>query len=278
MENPPSSPPSRVHETRRARGEATPSRCSVHGVYGDDGPGGGWQIERDGANKAWRDKGESQGPGEGRGRRETGVEKFNCAYFRSDVSQILRHRTLSLSLFLLSLFFWPRSQTEENWNDTSAPLLSLPLSDIFNFFLSPSPFALLYLFPRQKSFFSLSLFSLSLSLYVELNAYLFLLFRNSFFIEETKRKRRNLSSPRDRLSGARFHVFSFSTSFGNAGTLSFSFPPVNQFLLPPPPPTAVLLGFILSFLPASIFIVITNLIKSRVSTSYALGGCVKHFN
>ena len=35
--------------------------------------------------------------------RPTGVEKFNCAYFRSDVSQILRHRSslsLSLSLFI----------------------------------------------------------------------------------------------------------------------------------------------------------------------------------
>lgn len=61
---------SRVHETRRPRGEATPSRCSVHGVYGDDGPGGGWQIERDGANKGAVTKERAKGPG--KGRREEG--------------------------------------------------------------------------------------------------------------------------------------------------------------------------------------------------------------
>lgn len=169
MENPPSSPPSRVHETRRARGEATPSRCSVHGVYGDDGPGGGWQIERDGANKGGVTKERAKGPGreEGGGRRGL---KSSIARIFAVTSRKSCATALSLSLFLLSLFFWPRSQTEENWNDTSAPLLSLPLSDIFNFFLSPSPFAPLYLFPRQKSFFSLFLFSLSFSLCVELNA------------------------------------------------------------------------------------------------------------
>lgn len=221
MENPPSSPPSRVHETRRARGEATPSRCSVHGVYGDDGPGGGWQIERDGANKGGVTKERAKGPGreEGGGRRGL---KSSIARIFAVTSRKSCATALSLSLFLLSFFFWPRSQTEENWNDTSAPLLSLPLSDIFNFFLSPSPFALLYLFPRQKSFFSLSLFSLSLSLYVELNAYLFLLFRNSFFIEETKRKRRNLS-PRDpRNSLVRGSTFSLSPPLSAMQALSRS--------------------------------------------------------
>lgn len=121
------------------------------------------------SEQGWRDKGESQGPGEGRGRRETGL-KSSIARIFAVTSRKSCATALSLSLFLLSLFFWPRSQTEENWNDTSAPLLSLPLSDIFNFFLSPSPFAPLYLFPRQKSFFSLFLFSLSFSLCVELNA------------------------------------------------------------------------------------------------------------
>lgn len=60
-------------------------------------------------------------------------------------------------------------------------------------------------------------------------------------------------------------------------TSSFSLP------FPSSPLAAVLPGFCsVSFfpspVPASIFIVITNLIKSRVSTSCALGGCVKHFN
>lgn len=232
MENPPSSPPSRVHETRRARGEATPSRCSVHGVYGDDGPGGGWQIERDGANKGGVTKERAKGPGreEGGGRRGL---KSSIARIFAVTSRKSCATALSLSLFLLSLFFWPRSQTEENWNDTSAPLLSLPLSDIFNFFLSPSPFAPLYLFPRQKSFFSLSLFSLSLC--VELNAVhrcICFFFFEIFYRGDETETTQSLSERSEKLSGARFHVFSFSTSFGNAGTLSFSFPPVNQFLLP----------------------------------------------
>lgn len=68
--------------------------------------------------------------------------------------------------------------------------------------------------------------------------------------EERERERDRVS----RVRGSRFDVFSFSTSFGNAATLSFSFPPVNQFLLPPFPflssrgrLTRLLLGFILSF-------------------------------
>ena len=41
------------------------------------------------------------------GGRPTGVEKFNCAYFRSDVSQILRHRSpLSLSLYILYIYIY----------------------------------------------------------------------------------------------------------------------------------------------------------------------------
>lgn len=187
---------------------------------------------------------------------------------------------LSLSLFLLSLFFWPRSQTEENWNDTSAPLLSLPLSDIFNFFLSPSPFAPLYLFPRQKSFFSLFLFSLSLSLCVELNAVHRSVSSFSKFIfyrgDETETTQ-SLFSERSPLWCAvpRFLFLHLFRQCRHSLVLLSTSQPVSP---PPPPPTAVLLSFILSFLPASIFIVITNLIKSRVSTSYALGGCVKHFN
>lgn len=104
MENPPSSPPSRVHETRRARGEATPSRCSVHGVYGDDGPGGGWQIERDGANKGGVTKERAKGPGreEGGGRRglKSSIARIFAVTSRKSCATAL---SLSLSPFPLFL-------------------------------------------------------------------------------------------------------------------------------------------------------------------------------
>lgn len=103
MENPPSSPPSRVHETRRARGEATPSRCSVHGVYGDDGPGGGWQIERDGANKGGVTKERAKGPGreEGGGRRglKSSIARIFAVTSRKSCATAL---SLSLSFFFPS--------------------------------------------------------------------------------------------------------------------------------------------------------------------------------
>lgn len=133
-------PVSRLVFTRRddPRGEATPSRCSVHGVYGDDGPGGGWQIERDGANKGAVTKERAKRPGWEGG--ETGVEKFNCAYFRSDVSQILRHRA-PFSLFFLS--FSGRRARPRKTGMTLRDHFYCPLYPIFNLFLSLSLFFLL---------------------------------------------------------------------------------------------------------------------------------------
>ena len=62
-----------------------------------------------------------------------GVEKFNCAYFRSDVSQILRHRR-PLSAFLSGLFsssFSRRARPRKTGMTLRDPLLSPP-QPIFN--------------------------------------------------------------------------------------------------------------------------------------------------
>lgn len=120
------------------------------------------------SEQGWRDKGESQGPGEGGGRRETGVEKFNCAYFRSDVSQILRHRTLSLSFSFPSF-----SGREARPRKTGMTLRHHFYRSLYPIYLTssflPLPL-LLFISFLGRNLSSPCLFFPSLSLCVELNA------------------------------------------------------------------------------------------------------------
>lgn len=92
-----------------------------------------------------------EGEGIGSRGKADGVEKFNCAYFRSDVSQILRHRR-PLSAFLSGLFsssFSRRARPRKTGMTLRDPLLSPPSP---NRYLTPAPTLSLSLSPFLSHF------------------------------------------------------------------------------------------------------------------------------